>query len=175
MHLKAIARMQVSSLNLPKPENPPFLRFTFRVVDAEGVPAQPGDLLMVELCNLGPLPGDEWGFTGTFDRENGGGFLTDHFPHATKAIWHFDGIYASSRHIPGVRFAGRGKGSGMRMGGWGGWRRKGCNKSRVCYTWEAVCGLWLVCGYVGCEACYGSSFQVQHLSGVHLEETPHTL
>jgi hypothetical protein len=31
-----------------------------------------GDLLMVELCNLGPLPGDEWGFTGTFDRENGG-------------------------------------------------------------------------------------------------------
>lgn len=27
---------------------------------------------MVELCNLGPLPGDEWGFTGTFDRENGG-------------------------------------------------------------------------------------------------------
>lgn len=61
---------------------------------------------MVELCNLGPLPGDEWGFTGTFDRDNGGGFLTDHFPQATKAIWHFDGIYASSRHIPGVRFAG---------------------------------------------------------------------
>jgi hypothetical protein len=23
-----------------------------------------GDLLMVELCQLGPLPGDEWGFTG---------------------------------------------------------------------------------------------------------------
>jgi acetamidase/formamidase len=41
---------------------------------------------MVELCNLGPLPGDEWGFTGTFDRENGGGFLTDHFPAATKVI-----------------------------------------------------------------------------------------
>ncbi|KXZ42713.1 hypothetical protein GPECTOR_122g454 [Gonium pectorale] len=43
---------------------------------------------------------------GTFDRDNGGGFLTDHFPEATKAIWYFDGIYASSRHIPGVRFAG---------------------------------------------------------------------
>jgi formamidase len=80
--------------------------FHYRVVDAEGVPAQPGDLLMVELCNLGPLRGDEWGFTGTFDRDNGGGFLTDHFPYATKAIWHFDGIYTSSRHIPGVRFAG---------------------------------------------------------------------
>lgn len=23
-----------------------------------------------------------------------------------QAIWHFDGIYATSRHIPGVRFAG---------------------------------------------------------------------
>lgn len=42
------------------------------VTDASGEPAHPGDLLMVEICNLGPLPGDEWGFTGTFDRENGG-------------------------------------------------------------------------------------------------------
>lgn len=25
------------------------------------------------------------------DRENGGGFLTDHFPDATKAIWQFEG------------------------------------------------------------------------------------
>ena len=72
-----------------------------RVTDAAGLPAQPGDLLLVEICNLGPLPGDEWGFTGIFDRENGGGFLTDHFPAASKAIWDFDGIYASSRHIPG--------------------------------------------------------------------------
>jgi hypothetical protein len=37
---------------------------------------------------------------------NGGGFLTDHFPNAAKAIWDFDGVYCSSRHIPGVRFAG---------------------------------------------------------------------
>ena len=128
-----------------------YLSGPIRVTDAEGVPAQPGDLLCVEMCNLGPLPGDEWvargctlclqaagcarscsrppavpllmtlhlqqpateqitlvrvgfiyslctaarrchkhcrwGFTGTFDRENGGGFLTDHFPEATKAIW----------------------------------------------------------------------------------------
>eukprot|EP00775_Hariotina_reticulata_P010055 gene10055-10211_t len=83
-----------------------YLSGPIKVVDSAGAPAQPGDLLCVELSNLGPLPGDEWGFTGTFDRENGGGFLTDHFPYATKAIWHFDGIYASSRHIPGVRFAG---------------------------------------------------------------------
>ncbi|CAJ2635284.1 formamidase-like isoform X2 [Trifolium pratense] len=77
-----------------------------RIVDNEGIPAHPGDLLAVEICNLGPLPGDEWGFTATFDRENGGGFLTDHFPHATKAIWYFEGIYAYSPQIPGVRFPG---------------------------------------------------------------------
>lgn len=77
-----------------------------RVVDEDGVPANPGDLLVVEICNLGPFPGDEWGFTATFDRENGGGFLTDHFPCATKAIWYFEGIYAYSPHIPGVRFPG---------------------------------------------------------------------
>jgi formamidase len=52
------------------------------------------------------LQGDEWGFTGIFSRENGGGFLTDHFPNAAKAIWDIQGIYTSSRHIPGVRFAG---------------------------------------------------------------------
>jgi formamidase len=51
---------------------------------------------------LGPLPGDEWGFTASFDRENGGGFLTDHFPCATKAIWYFEGIYAYSPQIPGI-------------------------------------------------------------------------
>jgi len=35
-----------------------------------------------------------------------GGFLTDHFPAASKAIWNFDGLYCQSRHIPGVRFPG---------------------------------------------------------------------
>merc|ERR1712151_883094 len=68
--------------------------------------AEPGDLLKVEFLNLGPLDGDEWGFTGSFDRDNGGGFLTDHYPRATKAVWDIEGVYCSSRHIPGVRFAG---------------------------------------------------------------------
>ncbi|KAL8528797.1 hypothetical protein ACS0TY_006310 [Phlomoides rotata] len=83
-----------------------YLSGPIRVVDPDGNPALPGDLLVVEICNLGPLPGDEWGFTAIFDRENGGGFLTDHFPRATKAIWYFEGIYAYSPHIPGVRFPG---------------------------------------------------------------------
>ncbi|MEO0802740.1 MAG: formamidase [Cyanobacteria bacterium J06642_2] len=68
--------------------------------------AEPGDILVVDLLDIGALPGDEWGFTGIFSRENGGGFLTDHFPAAAKAIWDLQGIYTSSRHIPGVRFAG---------------------------------------------------------------------
>lgn len=68
--------------------------------------AQPGDILVVDLLDIGALPGDEWGFTGIFARENGGGFLTDHFPNAAKAIWDLQGIYTHSRHIPGVRFAG---------------------------------------------------------------------
>jgi formamidase len=37
-----------------------------KIVDAEGMSAKPGDILVVEICNLGPLPGDEWGYTGTF-------------------------------------------------------------------------------------------------------------
>jgi len=68
--------------------------------------AAPGDILKIELSQLGPLECDEWGFTGTFHKDNGGGFLTDHYPEATKACWDFEGVYAVSRHIPGVRFAG---------------------------------------------------------------------
>lgn len=68
--------------------------------------AAPGDILVVDLLDIGALPGDEWGFTGIFSRDNGGGFLTDHFPQAAKACWDLQGIYTSSRHIPGVRFAG---------------------------------------------------------------------
>ncbi|XP_042481713.1 formamidase-like isoform X3 [Macadamia integrifolia] len=83
-----------------------FLSGPIRVLDKKGVPAKPGDLLAVEICNLGPLPGSEWGYTASLDREHGGGFLTDHFPAATKAIWYFEGIYAHSPQIPGVRFPG---------------------------------------------------------------------
>ena len=68
--------------------------------------AQPGDILVVDILEVGALQGDEWGFTGIFAKENGGGFLTDHFPKAAKAIWDLKGVYTTSRHIPGVRFAG---------------------------------------------------------------------
>lgn len=68
--------------------------------------AEPGDLLVVDILDIGALPNSEWGFTGIFARENGGGFLTDHYPQAGKAVWHYQGIYAVSRHIQNVRFAG---------------------------------------------------------------------
>jgi formamidase len=68
--------------------------------------AEPGDLLVVDILDVGTLAESEWGFTGLFAKENGGGFLTEHFPEARKACWDFSGIYASSRHIPNVSFAG---------------------------------------------------------------------
>lgn len=68
--------------------------------------AEPGDLLVIDILNIGYLPDSPWGFTGIFSKENGGGFLTDYFPKAAKVIWDLDGIYATSRHISDVRFAG---------------------------------------------------------------------
>ncbi|MFC7154875.1 formamidase [Halomarina halobia] len=68
--------------------------------------AEPGDILVVDILDLGPFPDHEWGFTGIFEQDNGGGFLTDHFPEARKAIWDLEGVYTSSRHVPDVRFAG---------------------------------------------------------------------
>jgi formamidase len=68
--------------------------------------AEPGDLLVVDILDIGVLPESAWGFTGIFSKSNGGGFLTEHYPDARKACWHFSGVYANSRHIPSVEFAG---------------------------------------------------------------------
>ncbi|MDD7919696.1 formamidase [Actinomycetospora callitridis] len=77
--------------------------------------AEPGDLLVVDILDLGPVqapqefgdaPGQGWGYTGIFARENGGGFLTEWYPESAKAIWDFRGQVATSRHLPGVRYTG---------------------------------------------------------------------
>ncbi|MDW5325268.1 formamidase [Plantactinospora sp. KLBMP9567] len=76
--------------------------------------AEPGDLLVVDILDVGPIPqedsgplaGQGWGYTGIFPKQNGGGFLTDYFPDAYKAIWDFSGQQATSRHVPGVTFTG---------------------------------------------------------------------
>ncbi|MBN8968354.1 MAG: acetamidase/formamidase family protein [Rhizobiales bacterium] len=68
--------------------------------------AEPGDLMVVDILDIGPIEGSEWGFNGLFDKNNGGGFLTEHYPHAVKTCWDFHGVYTTSRHIPKVRFPG---------------------------------------------------------------------
>ncbi|OTA89305.1 hypothetical protein M434DRAFT_14612 [Hypoxylon sp. CO27-5] len=68
--------------------------------------AQPGDILLVEIMDVQPFQDQPWGFTGVFHKENGGGFLDEIYPSAAKAIWDFEGIFATSRHIPHVKFAG---------------------------------------------------------------------
>lgn len=73
-------------------------------INVEG--AEPGDLLVVDLLDINTHPQMDWGFTGIFARENGGGFLVDHYPDAKKVCWDYEGIYAKSRHIKGVRFPG---------------------------------------------------------------------
>ncbi|KAK1753526.1 formamidase [Echria macrotheca] len=68
--------------------------------------ARPGDVLLVEIMDVQPFQDQPWGFTGIFDKSNGGGFLDEIYPSAAKAIWDFEGIYCTSRHIPHVKFAG---------------------------------------------------------------------
>jgi len=76
--------------------------------------ARPGDLLVVDILDLGPIPqedsgplaGQGWGYTGIFPAGNGGGFLTEQFPDAYKAVWDFRGGTATSRHVPHVSFTG---------------------------------------------------------------------
>ena len=76
--------------------------------------AKPGDLLIVDILDVGPIPqedsgplsGQGWGYTGVFATQNGGGFLTEQFPDAYKVIWDFRGGVATSRHVPGVSYTG---------------------------------------------------------------------
>ncbi len=68
--------------------------------------ARPGDLLVVDVLDIGPLSGAEWGYTAILDASAGTGLLAEEHPEARKAIWDLNGIYASSRHVEGVRFVG---------------------------------------------------------------------
>lgn len=44
--------------------------------------AKPGDLLLVEIMDVQPFESQPWGFTGIFDKNNGGGFLDEIYPSA---------------------------------------------------------------------------------------------
>ncbi|KAG6812256.1 hypothetical protein H0H92_003712 [Tricholoma furcatifolium] len=69
--------------------------------------AEPGDCLVIDILDINYFDKMPWGYTGIFELENGGGLFAKEFnSKAAKAIWDLQGVYASSRHIPGVRFAG---------------------------------------------------------------------
>lgn len=68
--------------------------------------AEPGDCLVVEIKDVQPLERQPWGYCGVFHKENGGGFLDRFYPECAKAIFDFEGIHATSRHIPHVKFTG---------------------------------------------------------------------
>ncbi len=67
-------------------------------VGVEG--AEPGDLLVVDLLDIGAKDESLWGFNGFFSKTNGGGFLTEHFPHAQKSIWDFEGMFSRAATSP---------------------------------------------------------------------------
>ena len=53
--------VDMKNIDLTKVHN---LSGPISISDNDGEPAMPGDLLVVEISNLGALEGDEWGFTG---------------------------------------------------------------------------------------------------------------
>ncbi|ODV95729.1 hypothetical protein PACTADRAFT_74965 [Pachysolen tannophilus NRRL Y-2460] len=68
--------------------------------------AEPGDCLVVEIKDVQPLDRQPWGYCGIFHKKNGGGFLDKFYPECAKAIFDFEGIHCTSRHIPHVKFTG---------------------------------------------------------------------
>ncbi len=48
--------------------------------------AEPGDVLIVEIQDVQPMEESPWGFTGVFDRRNGGGFLDEIYPEPGAAL-----------------------------------------------------------------------------------------
>ena len=66
--------------------------------------AKPGDLLRVELLDIGMLDGAEFGYTAILGVPGAG--LLPEFDQPRKAIWNLDGVSATSRHIEGVKFTG---------------------------------------------------------------------
>lgn len=48
--------------------------------------AEPGDVLIVEIMDVQPHQAHPWGFTGVFDKNNGGGFLDEIYPTAYVLI-----------------------------------------------------------------------------------------
>lgn len=59
-----------------------YLSGPFEVEDAE-----PGDVLLVEIHDVQPFQDHPWGFTGVFNKDNGGGFLDEIYPEAFDLLF----------------------------------------------------------------------------------------
>lgn len=66
--------------------------------------AEPGDVLAIDIHEAVPFPHRQWGFSLIAPGNNP---LDQIDTRIAKSIWDFRGIKTSSRHIPGVEFAGK--------------------------------------------------------------------
>lgn len=101
MHARIIRR-RIRRLTFP--DSGPRTDYLTGPIAVEG--AEPGDALCVEILNIEHYESMPWGYTGVFERADGGLFASRFETKAAKAIWDFHGRFCESRHIPGVRFAG---------------------------------------------------------------------
>ena len=73
--------------------------------------AEPGDLLLVDIQDVQPLPDEPWGFTGIFAKENGGGFLDEHYPKPYALSSPFNPELFADTKVPEPRLSGISKAS----------------------------------------------------------------
>lgn len=73
--------------------------------------AEPGDLLLVDIQDVQPLPDEPWGFTGIFAKENGGGFLDEHYPKPYALSFPFNLELFADTKFAGRRLSGISKAS----------------------------------------------------------------
>lgn len=78
--------------------------FLFGLVGVEGV--EFGDLLVVDIFDIGIFEESQWGFNGFFFKQNGGGFFIEYFLEVQKIIWDFNGMFIKFWYIFGVEFVG---------------------------------------------------------------------
>ncbi|RSH87159.1 hypothetical protein EHS25_003650 [Saitozyma podzolica] len=70
--------------------------------------AEPGDVLVVDILDVEPFQDRLWGYSITASGIDPGlGPLDKAHTKVAKSIWDFEGVKASSRHVPGVEFCGR--------------------------------------------------------------------
>ena len=78
--------------------------------------AEPGDILIVEIQDVQPFQEQPWGFTGVFDKKNGGGLLDDLYPNAWVSSPLATVTIANYSSCEGLKQSGISKGSSVPHG-----------------------------------------------------------